>query len=1150
VTVQARRVDAQRRIDEFGRRIRAISAVLGVAQPDRTADSAIHLASHAALAVAIDAQFLHLLRVNFFLDKDPLPYWIEARLLVSPLCRDQGDGLYTIDAGVRDLLLTRLATDYGPGRLKQVANLLWQYTDYQQSWADRRELRYAQQLTAISFLDSKHANDWLQQAEQGAGDNALPKEWFVAIRRDLFELPPVPDAPGDPDAEFKALSQLDFEAQVGAFRGWLDKGRIGAFLLQGPPHHAQAWLLYRLARELDPVQVYEITLEASMSDYRVFNRVLADAVGVTDTASWMPAIDRLVELTRTYHVVLAFHHVERVDLMLMILSDLYFGTLRSRMESSTHRGEAKSLLLVLVDYGPMGTDGEVGGPTPGSRRIPEGYRSRVFPLPPISRISETSLRSWFVSHGSPPGGDILTSHGDVVASVLGATGNGIPQQVLEQLCLRRGVRWPDVLARARRAVVPAGEVLPPMVKLARDYVDTRARMPPSSARTNSMEAIVAEMRALVASQPTWPLETYTNSASAGERLAAVAVLQERPDPRYLEWLGARTTTERPFLQYHALLALHHAVDRLPAGELGRIATALDEARKGLGDLNEATDRAFVLREAEKTLAARRRGALRSMRVLRSPNLALLPNTRSLVDLSSLKGGIEEIGDEALIVWTGESMSLDEPMEKRIATIARKLLAERPHRAIVAWEGIARGRIVTTHVEENGVLVASVEPLHDSPVTPASKQSLLLKRLRNAVAGLAKLEALSTDEAARLREFEDAASLGYNLANSLALTALHRQRMLDISNLSVRTQNLLLLVSSRIEAQLPRIVKASDRFQEEFEEALVATYSMSGLGDLARAVLDPIEEAVVAGNHPRTIANGIVLAADTQGRLSTLLARAVIEAPGDNDRMLRLARDIQTRARPQRRSMRKGAKSARALPRIWPNGSTLHIKFMGGYKSLHDAIMKIAGEWTQYANLRFEAIPVRSRTPADIRIGFNPDEGSWSYVGTDARGIPPRLPTMNLGSLIGRSLDDEARRFILKEFGHSLGLINEHQNPNAKIPWDRDAVLRELGAPPNSWSRETVENQIFRLEKGLEYRPFDSTSVMMLHVPASWTTNGQALSPGSVLSDGDRRFISQLYPRGASAPVTAKRSTARKAGTRPPKAKTTKSRAARRLRRKK
>ena len=59
-------------------------------------------------------------------------------------------------------------------------------------------------------------------------------------------------------------------------------------------------------------------------------------------------------------------------------------------------------------------------------------------------------------------------------------------------------------------------------------------------------------------------------------------------------------------------------------------------------------------------------------------------------------------------------------------------------------------------------------------------------------------------------------------------------------------------------------------------------------------------------------------------------------------------------------------------------------------------------------------------------------GSWSYIGTDAATIPKESFTMNLG-FVDRST-------ILHEFGHSIGLIHEHQSPfKGGFEWNKDEV---------------------------------------------------------------------------------------------------------------
>jgi lipid-A-disaccharide synthase-like uncharacterized protein len=145
-------------------------------------DRALELACHAALPVAFNAELLHLLRINFFLDtSEDLDYDAEFQLLLSPLCREIDEDLYEIEPEIRDILLPRLQIDNG-ARLRDVASLLKQYICETQ-WDDRVELQRAQQLTALFRLDRHKSREWLKvnesQIVQGEQD------WYVAMNQDI-----------------------------------------------------------------------------------------------------------------------------------------------------------------------------------------------------------------------------------------------------------------------------------------------------------------------------------------------------------------------------------------------------------------------------------------------------------------------------------------------------------------------------------------------------------------------------------------------------------------------------------------------------------------------------------------------------------------------------------------------------------------------------------------------------------------------------------------------------------------------------------------------------------------------------------------------------------------------------------------------------
>lgn len=109
------------------------------------------------------------------------------------------------------------------------------------------------------------------------------------------------------------------------------------------------------------------------------------------------------------------------------------------------------------------------------------------------------------------------------------------------------------------------EVRQQMDNLARQYEVMRAERDlqkrlATDAEIVEMNKLVAQMRALAIScVPYW--EEYAHSDRPGDRLAAVIIAQMSPDPAKLDWLGERFEKERPFIFYHAALALQNMADQ-------------------------------------------------------------------------------------------------------------------------------------------------------------------------------------------------------------------------------------------------------------------------------------------------------------------------------------------------------------------------------------------------------------------------------------------------------------------------------------------------------------------------------------------------------------------------------------------------------------
>lgn len=221
---------------------------------------------------------------------------------------------------------------------------------------------------------------------------------------------------------------------------------------------------------------------------------------------------------------------------------------------------------------------------------------------------------------------------------------------------------------------------------------------------------------------------------------------------------------------------------------------------------------------------------------------------------------------------------------------------------------------------------------------------------------------------------------------------------------------------------------------------------------------------------------------------------------------------------------------------WVNGTTLHYYFFdqdsdGEHVQLSDGSWR----WVPWAASEDEKDVVRQgfaawagvgiglefkevdrREEAEVRIGFMQGDGAWSYVGRDVIDVAPGIHerTMNFGwSLLwGDGLDT-----AIHEIGHTLGFPHEHQNPNAGIVWNEEAVYEALAAPPNNWSRDKTHYNIIRKLDPAEVggSSWDPDSIMhypfeagLIKAPERYQ---DGLEPAPGLSEVDIAEVRRIYP---------------------------------------
>lgn len=223
-----------------------------------------------------------------------------------------------------------------------------------------------------------------------------------------------------------------------------------------------------------------------------------------------------------------------------------------------------------------------------------------------------------------------------------------------------------------------------------------------------------------------------------------------------------------------------------------------------------------------------------------------------------------------------------------------------------------------------------------------------------------------------------------------------------------------------------------------------------------------------------------------------------------------ARKLAIKENPDNAPKNEGNEGVLLTGRKWPNGRLLHVRFLDGDVTVQHKIEQYAHEFEQYANIKF----VFDNEPdSEIRISFDPNGGSYSYIGTDCLSIPRNEATMNYGWLQASASDEEYSRVVLHEFGHVLGLVHEHQNPTADIPWDKEKIYKYYSRI-NGWDKPTVDINIFKKYSRSEtkFSDFDKESIMLFPIPNELTIGDYEVGFNSKLSLKDKEFISQMYPK--------------------------------------
>lgn len=199
---------------------------------------------------------------------------------------------------------------------------------------------------------------------------------------------------------------------------------------------------------------------------------------------------------------------------------------------------------------------------------------------------------------------------------------------------------------------------------------------------------------------------------------------------------------------------------------------------------------------------------------------------------------------------------------------------------------------------------------------------------------------------------------------------------------------------------------------------------------------------------------------------------------------------------------------------WGPGTTVRCRFLDGTPKMQKKVKAHCKEWAKVANVKIQFV---TRDPAEVRISFYADDGSWSAVGRDALNrsyFPLHQPTMNFGWVRDDSDPVEDRAVVLHEFGHALGCVHEHQAPTFDRKWNEAAVMKYFKGPPNYWDEGAIRSNVLQKysPRGMQSTEYDPKSIMLYAFDAELFSDGKGpTNENTGLSTTDRSMIKRMYP---------------------------------------
>ncbi|MTK34602.1 hypothetical protein GL305_32955 [Nocardia seriolae] len=208
--------------------------------------------------------------------------------------------------------------------------------------------------------------------------------------------------------------------------------------------------------------------------------------------------------------------------------------------------------------------------------------------------------------------------------------------------------------------------------------------------------------------------------------------------------------------------------------------------------------------------------------------------------------------------------------------------------------------------------------------------------------------------------------------------------------------------------------------------------------------------------------------------------------------------------------------AAMVTKYWHSGGVhLGVRFLDTKDTaLKNRILSHMNAWSPGANIQFSESHGHD---AEVRIARVPNDGYWSYVGTDIMSIDADQPTMNLESFSMQTPESEYKRVVRHETGHTLGFPHEHMRREIVARIDSDKAIRYF-QEVIGWPPEVTRAQVLTPLEDVELitTPSDTQSIMCYQLPGIIMRDGLAVPGGLDIDDQDGKFAQRLYPTELTA----------------------------------